>query len=60
MSDVADRTETLDDEVLYAVDGYVATLTLNRPARMNTISRAMLSQLSARLLEADRTRRCGW
>ncbi len=54
MSDVADRTETLDDEVLYAVDGYVATLTLNRPARMNTISRAMLSQLSARLLEADK------
>ena len=42
------------DEVLYAVEAAVATITLNRPERMNTISRPMLAQLSAALLEADR------
>jgi enoyl-CoA hydratase/carnithine racemase len=41
-------------EVLYDVSERVATITLNRPERMNTISRTMLSQLSERLLEADR------
>jgi enoyl-CoA hydratase/carnithine racemase len=40
-------------EVLYAVEEHIATITLNRPERMNTISRPMLSQLSARLLEAE-------
>jgi len=40
-------------EVLYANADHVATITLNRPERMNTISRAMLSQLTERLLEAD-------
>lgn len=40
-------------EVLYAVDGFIATLTLNAPHRMNTISGAMLDQLSAMLLKAD-------
>jgi enoyl-CoA hydratase/carnithine racemase len=43
-----------NDEVLYAVDAAIATITLNRPERMNTISRPMLAQLSAALLEADR------
>lgn len=42
-----------DDEVLYDVADHVATITLNRPARMNTISRDMLNQLTDRLLEAD-------
>lgn len=41
-------------EVLYDVDGHIATITLNRPERMNTISRSMLDQLTQRLLEADR------
>jgi enoyl-CoA hydratase/carnithine racemase len=41
-------------EVLYAVQDSIATITLNRPERMNTISRPMLAQLSAALLEADR------
>jgi enoyl-CoA hydratase/carnithine racemase len=41
-------------EVLYDVSDRIATITLNRPERMNTISRTMLSQLSERLLEADR------
>jgi enoyl-CoA hydratase/carnithine racemase len=40
-------------EVLYDVADYIATITLNRPGRMNTISRAMLGQLTERLLEAD-------
>jgi enoyl-CoA hydratase/carnithine racemase len=44
---------TIDNEVLYAVDGHVAVITLNRPERMNTISRAMLGQLTDHLLAAD-------
>jgi enoyl-CoA hydratase/carnithine racemase len=43
-------------EVLYAVADYVATITLNRPERMNTISGPMLRQLTERLLEADADR----
>ena len=35
-------------------DGHVATITLNRPDRMNAISGEMLIDLSAALLEADR------
>ncbi|HEY3796800.1 MAG TPA: enoyl-CoA hydratase/isomerase family protein [Caulobacteraceae bacterium] len=42
-----------DDDVLYAVADHVATLTLNRPERMNTISGPMLAQLTERLLQAD-------
>src|SRR5271155_3021218 len=44
------------DEVLYATGDHIATITLNRPERMNTISRAMLSQLTARLHVADADR----
>ncbi|HKU98019.1 MAG TPA: enoyl-CoA hydratase-related protein [Vineibacter sp.] len=40
------------DEVLYAADGPVATITLNAPQRMNTISRPMLDALSAALMQA--------
>ncbi|CAB4874808.1 unannotated protein [freshwater metagenome] len=43
-------------EVLYDVADHIATITLNAPERMNTISGAMLDQLSSRLLEADRDR----
>ncbi len=48
------------DQVLYSVHEHVATVTLNAPARMNTISGRMLTELSARLLEAegDRDVRC--
>jgi enoyl-CoA hydratase/carnithine racemase len=42
------------DEVLYAVADHIATITLNAPARMNTISGPMLSRLSQCLLEADK------
>ena len=43
-----------DDEVLYEVADHVATLTLNRPDRLNTISGPMLHQLTELLLKADR------
>jgi enoyl-CoA hydratase/carnithine racemase len=43
-----------DDEVRYDVTARVATITLNAPQRMNTISAPMLRAISARLLEADR------
>ena len=41
-------------EVLYERDGAIATVTLNRPERMNTISHPMLVALSEALLEAGR------
>ena len=41
-------------EVLYEVADHVATITLNAPERMNTISGPMLRAISERLLEADR------
>jgi enoyl-CoA hydratase/carnithine racemase len=44
------------DEVLYEKDGAVATLTLNRPQRLNAISPSMLDLLSRRLLEANADR----
>jgi len=42
------------EEVLYEVAEHIATITLNAPGRMNTISGLMLDQLSERLLQADR------
>jgi len=41
------------DEVLYSVADGIASVTLNRPQRLNTISREMLSQLSEMFLKAD-------
>ncbi len=49
-------TETQPAEVLYDVADHIATITLNAPQRMNTISAAMLDDLSSRLLDADRDR----
>lgn len=43
-------------EVLYSMKGHVATITLNRPERMNTISRAMLAELCEALLKAENDR----
>ncbi len=48
--DVISNDET---EVLYGVVDHVATLTLNAPERMNTISGVMLTQISELLLRAD-------
>lgn len=42
-----------ESEVLYVVEGNVATITLNRLERLNTISRPMLEQLGQLLLQAD-------
>jgi enoyl-CoA hydratase/carnithine racemase len=44
------------DELLYEKDGAIATITLNRPDRLNAISPGMLDALSERLIEADRDR----
>jgi len=41
-------------EVLLELADHVATITLNAPERMNTISSAMLDQLCTALLQADR------
>ena len=43
----------MSDELLYEVAQSVATITFNRPDRMNTITPTMLRMLSERLLEAD-------
>ncbi len=51
---MSNPTDAVPDEVLYEVADHIATLTLNAPGRMNTISAAMLDQLSERLLQADR------
>ena len=40
-------------DLLYAKDGHAATITLNRPDRLNAISLAMLVSLSAALRQAD-------
>jgi enoyl-CoA hydratase/carnithine racemase len=45
-----------DAEVLYSTGDHVATITLNRPERMNTISGPMLRQLTERLIEAEADR----
>ena len=41
------------DEVLYSVEDNIATITLNAPERMNTISGPMLDRLTEQLLKAD-------
>lgn len=53
-ADTQSATET--PEVLYEVSEHIATITLNRPDRMNTISGPMLHQLTELLLKADRDR----
>jgi enoyl-CoA hydratase/carnithine racemase len=57
-ADMSDDTSTERrervSEVRYEVVDHVATLTLNAPERMNTISATMLEEISASLLRADR------
>lgn len=48
--------EQTPSEVLYDISEHVATITLNAPQRMNTISGVMLDELSELLLRADRDR----
>jgi enoyl-CoA hydratase/carnithine racemase len=40
-------------DLLYAVDGSIATITLNRPERLNAISVPMLDALSKALMDAE-------
>ena len=42
------------DDLLVSQEGRVAVLTLNRPDRLNAISGAMLGELSAKLVEANK------
>jgi enoyl-CoA hydratase/carnithine racemase len=51
---MSNTAEAAPEEVLYEVADHIATITLNAPGRMNTISGLMLDQLSERLLQADR------
>ena len=48
-----DTDTNADQPVLYEVADHVATITLNRPDRMNAISVPMLQQLATRLEQAD-------
>ena len=43
----------MPEELLYGVEGAVATVTLNAPQRMNTISGPMLKQLTEALVSAN-------
>ena len=43
----------MPDELLYGVDGTIATITLNAPQRMNTISGPMLDLLAKTLVDVD-------
>lgn len=43
----------IPEELLYGVDGAIATVTLNAPQRMNTISGPMLKQLAGALVRAN-------
>ena len=52
-TDASPDSPTHDTEVLYSLVDHVATLTLNAPERMNTISGPMLAQISELLLRAD-------
>ena len=47
-------SESRTDQLLVEQDGYVVTITLNRPERLNAISRDMLDELSAKMVEADK------
>lgn len=46
----------MPEELFYDVDGTVATITLNAPQRMNTISGPMLKQLTEALVRASEDR----
>ena len=43
-------------DILFEVEHHVATITLNRPDRLNAISGPMLASLAEKLLEYDRAR----
>ena len=47
-------TESSTDELLLEQAGNIVVITLNRPDRLNAISRDMLGELSAKIVEADK------
>jgi len=47
-------TASSTDELLVEHNGHIAVMTLNRPERLNAISRPMLSELSAKMVEANK------
>lgn len=47
-------TESTTDDLLVETKGRIVVITLNRPERMNAISREMLDQLSQKMTEANR------
>lgn len=47
-------TGSATEELLVEQDGHIVTITLNRPERLNAISRPMLDELSAKMVEADK------
>ncbi|MBS0526866.1 MAG: enoyl-CoA hydratase/isomerase family protein [Proteobacteria bacterium] len=49
-------SQVMPEELLYGVEGPVATVTLNAPQRMNTISGPMLRQLTDALVKASEDR----
>jgi len=51
-----DAKSGAESEVLYEIADHIATITLNAPDRLNTISGPMLNELSEQLLRADRDR----
>ncbi|HNJ97185.1 MAG TPA: enoyl-CoA hydratase-related protein [Ilumatobacteraceae bacterium] len=51
---MTNAADSQPQEVLYELSDHVATITLNAPERMNTISARMLDQLCECLLQADR------
>ncbi|MET0379809.1 MAG: enoyl-CoA hydratase/isomerase family protein [Spongiibacteraceae bacterium] len=51
-------TDTVTTDILLSRDEGVATLTLNRPEKMNTVTRIMGEQLYALLLELNKDRSC--
>ena len=42
------------EELLIETKGKIAIITLNRPDRLNAISRLMLDELSAKIVEANK------
>ena len=51
--EAAPNAKVGSEEVLYEVSDAIATLTLNRPERLNTISGPMLARLTALLIKAN-------
>ena len=47
-------TASTTEELLVEQRGRIAVLTLNRPERLNAISREMLGELSAKVTEANK------